>query len=420
MVQEMPFSRSAIAALITFGVMCFAGASYFAIVEEEPYRTGSNVFSTSAVGHRAMLELLQRQGVPVVVSQHNSAMKAGDDSLLVMAEPRDFKAPELARNTLVILPKRTSVADPDHRGWVRRADLADRDVVEHIARQFVPGAEVVRAANGRNWHQPSPEMIQRWNSGALTDQTLTDRLRSRAVPQVNDIQLIWSPRLDPILSARDGILVGAATIGGKTLFVVSDPDLLANAGIGRADHAALVLDLIDMMRPADGSVVIDEVIHGYRRTPNLWRTMFERPFIAVTALAFVALGILIWAASGRFGAAIATPSARSATESDLIENTVGLLHRSGHEREIAGAYPDIVLRQLSRQLHAPRNMNEQDRAAWIDRVGAARQTGASYRALAGDIRTILAVSTGGDTQLLRSAQRLFDWQREMIDGPQRD
>lgn len=418
--QETRFSPSAIAALIAFGVLSFLGASYFALIHEQPPRAGSNVFSVSAVGHKAFVELMKRRGVPVIISRNNSVAKAGDRSLLILAEPHRVPDPlELAGNTLVILPKRVSAPDPDHSGWVREAPLANADAVQRIAKQFVSDAAIVRGPAHEAWRIPTTQTIRRWNSGALPDVTLREHMLSREVPQLDSVQLIRSSTLEPILSTARGILVGAMILDGKALYVISDPDLMSNAGIGRGDNAALMLDLIGMMRPLHGSVVVDEVIHGFQRTPNLWRMMFELPFIAVTALGFVALGVLIWAASGRFGAAIAPPPSRTATESDLIENAVGLLHQAGHDREITGAYPAILLRDVAQQLHAPRNQSPNARIDWIDRIGGARRARARYRDLARDIETAAAGRGGSNASLLRSVQRLFDWKQELTHGPER-
>ena len=59
MAMEPVFSPRTVAVLIICGSLAFAGAAYFAIANDQPGTSGTNVYSTSAVGHRAFLELLQ-------------------------------------------------------------------------------------------------------------------------------------------------------------------------------------------------------------------------------------------------------------------------------------------------------------------------------------------------------------------------
>ncbi|MEX2618055.1 MAG: DUF4350 domain-containing protein [Alphaproteobacteria bacterium] len=417
MAKQPVFSPRTVAILITCGILAFAGAAYFAISDDQPGTSGANVFSTSAVGHRAFLEFLQRRGIPTVVSRNNSAAKAGGKALLILAEPNlQPGSYGLADRTLLILPKWAADADPAHPGWVRDVAFQPRKWVEHVIRQFDPNAVVIREPVKIGWNEASAASVRRFNGGRVDNDTLTNRIRGRAVPEIEGLQLIRSSVIEPIVSAWEGILVGAVTVQGRTLFVVSDPDLLSNAGIGRGDHAALMLDMIELMRPKDGTVVIDEVIHGFFQTPSLWRTLFRLPFLAATVTAIAALGILVWAASSRFGAALPAPRRGTATESDLIENAIDLLQQAGHEQEVARAYPGIVLRELAQQLHAPRHMNAAEQIRWIDRIGAARRMEPSFEAL---YREASAAPLSGGPRLLRAMQRLHHWKQEMIHGPRR-
>ena len=376
-----------------------------------------NVFSTSAIGHQAFLELLQRRGIPTIVSRSNSAEKAGRSALLVLAEPGLHPGSyALADRTLLVLPKWTADADPGHPGWVRDLEFRPVTEVERVIQQYVAGAAVIREPVDIGWNETSTASVRRFNAGLIESESLANRIRARAVPDIEGLQLIRSPAIEPIVSAWEGVLVGAATVRGKTLFVISDPDLLSNAGIGRGDHAALLLDLIELMRPADGTVIVDEVVHGFFRSPSLWRTLFERPFLAVTAIAMTALVILIWAASRRFGAALPAPHPHAATESDLIENAIDLLHQAGHEQEIALVYPAIVRRELLQHFHAPRNMTTAERIRWIDQIGAARRIDPPYETLNRELAAAVTANTSGGSRLLRAIQRLHHWKQEMIHG----
>lgn len=420
MAKEPVFSPRTVAILIACGILAFAGAAYFSVFDEQPGTSGTNVYSTSAIGHRAFLELLQRRGIPTVVSRNNSAEKAGRKALLILAEPGlQPGSYGLAERTLLVLPKWGADADPAHPGWVRDLAFQHIKAVEHVIRQFDPRVVVIREPVTIGWNETSAASVRRFNGGRVGDESLTNRIRSRAMPEIDGLQLIRSSVIEPIVSAREGILIGAVKAQGRTLFVVSDPDLLSNAGIGRGDHAALMLDMIDLMRPNDGAVIIDEVIHGFFQTPSLWRTLFQLPFLAATVTAFAALGILAWAASSRFGAALPAPQPASATESDLIENAIDLLQQAGHEQEVARAYPGIVLRELAHQFHAPRNLTAAERIRWVDRLGATRGIAPSFDELDREAAAAALENTSGGTRLLHALQRLHQWKRELLHGPGR-
>ena len=46
---------------------------------------GADSFSRSALGHRALVDLLRGEGVSVLVSRHSSASRASDTALLMLA-----------------------------------------------------------------------------------------------------------------------------------------------------------------------------------------------------------------------------------------------------------------------------------------------------------------------------------------------
>lgn len=411
------FDPRTVTALIVIAVLSFAGASYFALVDKPPQSAGANAYSVSAVGHLAFTRLLARRGIPVIVSRSNSTAKAGDRSLLIHAEPSlQSGQPSRADFTLLVLPKRAVIPDSYRSGWAYSAKPAGTEAIERILQQYIPDASVIRAPSKIHWKPPALQKLGRWNQGNTGNDLLWSRIRSRAAPHLETPQLIVSATIEPIVHASEGILVGALKRDGKTIFVISDPDILSNAGIGQGDNAALLVDLIELMRPAEGTVIFDEVVHGYFRKPNLWAVIFELPFIAVTTIAVASLALLLWAATGRFGAPASSPPRSTTTESDLIENSVGLLHQAGYAREIAGSYPEIVLHDLARQLHAPRSMAPGERATWIDQVGAARQMKTTYRALADEITSATGNKAAGDTATLRAVQKLYDWKQELIDG----
>ena len=80
---ERAFSRRAVTLLVVIGgVSLLAGfaAAIFGSGASDVTSAGSDSFSSSALGHRALLELLEDSGRRLVRSRGHSAQKAGPTS----------------------------------------------------------------------------------------------------------------------------------------------------------------------------------------------------------------------------------------------------------------------------------------------------------------------------------------------------
>lgn len=419
------FSSRTIALLIIVGVLAFAGAAYFMIFGSDGRTAAANSYSKSAIGHKAFLELLKRQDIPVIVSRSDSVNKTGDDSLLVIAEPlaseiADFGGIPKARRTLLVLPKWHGLPATDRPGWVEQVALISNDVVEKVLWTALPDGAVVRPSQAAAWNKVPLATLYVFQPGQLENDLLWSRMRSRAAPTINALQLIRSSRLTPIIASPNGILVGGFRSGNQWIFVLSDPDLLSNHGIGEGENAAILLGLLALFKPDSGHVVIDETMHGFHSDPNLWRKLFELPFIMPTILTMAAIIVLLWASASRFGAPLPAEGSSRKSEFGLIESAVDLLHQAGHGTEIAKRYPSVVLREVSQRLHAPRRLSEQARLTWIDRVGAARGVETTYSTLQAEVEAASSNRSTGGERTLRAVKRLHQWKQEMLDGPGRD
>ena len=85
------FSPRTLLAIIAIGTAAFVGMVYLEMfgTDDPDFEIGPSTYSSSALGHKALMETLRRLDVPVVVSRFRTAEKAGSGSLLVLAEPDD-------------------------------------------------------------------------------------------------------------------------------------------------------------------------------------------------------------------------------------------------------------------------------------------------------------------------------------------
>ncbi len=116
--------------------------SLFADDLDGPPAAGTDAYSRSALGHHGLVALLERVGIPVVISQARSAERA-QHGLLIVAEPAagspdaDRRLTALVRGAprvLVVLPKWWGAASAQHPGWLDEVALLPED---EVAADFV-------------------------------------------------------------------------------------------------------------------------------------------------------------------------------------------------------------------------------------------------------------------------------------------
>ena len=130
--------------LLAIGLLSFAGAAWFVIfADSDVGAPKANAFSYSAIGHRALVETLRSTGVPVLVSRDSSAAKAGDGSLLVVAEPRleswhenTIGAEPGATDILLVLPKWDGLKSQARPHWLSISGMIPRQYVESTCARY--------------------------------------------------------------------------------------------------------------------------------------------------------------------------------------------------------------------------------------------------------------------------------------------
>lgn len=322
-----------------------------------------NGYSASALGHQGLIRLLQQLGDPVV--QQRSRTLPVHCRLVVFAEPGESRGEReddlveewlrQAGSALLVLPKRRGTEDFQHAGWIADDELLALGDVRQRLQQFAgvagtrePG--VIRVPDVGGWRAA-------WD---LPEPTIA-----------GPVQLLQRDGVAPIVQCDQGVLVGAL----GDLFVLSDPDVIANHGLGQGRNAEFAVALL--RRLADGGgIAFDERRHGFALEPSIWRAIGEFPLVLVPVHLLLVLALVLWIANGRFGPVRAAAPAIAAGKSFLVDHIAGLLH-SATSPAIAGRrYVRQLLRRAARRLHMPPGgSDEQVRAFVLARVrhAAARQ-----------------------------------------------
>lgn len=404
--SEPIFSPRLLAGWIAAAVVLFALSIYLmGAGEQAPDAVGPSTFSRSAIGHAGFAEVLQQLGIPVIKSRYNSLEKLSLDSVLVIAEPRLSAQPEDATRTLLkaaaillVLPKWTGTPSEDRPGWLRQVSERSPGEAQRVLGLVAPRAAVSRESDGVQW---------------------TTNVLGLVPSLVSPVQLMRGDRLRPIIGGERGMLLGEMADGGRRVLVLSDPDVISNHGLAREGNAALAVAMVKRLRGNNGSIVFDETVHGYMaRVGNPLQLLFQFPFVVATAQAVLAVALLLWATLARFGAPQPAEPPLTAGRQTLLANMAKLIEFTGHHQVMIRRYIQESIRDVARQLHAPKALSPEAMVVWLQRVGAARGVGVDC----GDIvRRAAALGDGrGDlAPLVRLARDIHRWKQEIIDARSR-
>lgn len=399
------FSPRLLAAWIGAAILTFAASLYFGGGggEGRPDTIGPSAFSRSAIGYAGIAEILRRLDIPVTKSRYASPAKLGAGGVLVVAEPplRSAAAVETllkAPNVLLILPKWHGQASGRHKGWLADAELASPAEAALVLGLAVPESRVTRVAAAPGWS--------------------VDALRQ--TPSLDaPVQLVVSDRLRPIVGGADGMLLGELLDKQRRLWVLADPDVMENHGLGRDGNAAFSVALFEALlggRSAGSGVVFDETVHGFVTAPaSPLRLLFKFPFVIATALGALAVLLLLWATLRRFGAPETPPPPLDAGKRGLIENAASLLDFAGHRQVVVRRYVQATLREAAQRLHAPRGLADAALLDWLARVGEARGVGQDCGAI-----VAAAERSAAAPELTALARAIRQWKGEILDGPSGD
>jgi len=405
------FSHRTIIIMVICGVLLFVGSFTVALSNRSAGENNqANSYSPSALGHQAFIELLNTIGIPTRSSRYATLDKARTASLLVIAEPpnraltaSDVKKIMSAPNILLILPKRqgdqaNDNPDLQNPNWVSFQLLLTKAAVQKIARKFIKKSRIMRSQSKPVW---------RLTIGNIK-------------PTVKNPQFIKSDQLTPLISSNKGIFVGQYKTGSGTLWVASDPDVFTNFGLGQSDNAVFATKLIETIRQGDGPVIFDEILHGFEIKPNFWGSMFQMPFLIATITAIMSIALLLWAASGRFGAARPPKPVLAPGKTGLIENTVHLLSFGSFMPSLMLRYINLVTDDVKQDLNAPASMTPTATRQWIEQLEKTHNTTISMAEMTSEIHTLQHVKKATNAKKIMGFTRdIILWKQEIINGSKR-
>jgi hypothetical protein len=408
------YSRRAVlwlAALGTVSLLAFVALLVFGEELGAAPSPGADAYSRSALGHAGFVAFVRRLGHPVLVSRWRSDARAPKDALLVLAEPevheRERGRKEMLRAVLdregpvlAVLPKRVGTEDDSHPGWLSSVRPIELPLVQDVLDALTDG-EVAARVHRRGG--PSEE----WQGGEI-----------RVAPTLAAPQLLDpADGLEPLVAGPAGVLVARVERAAGPLFLLSDPDVLANHGLARGDNAVLLARVLAAAVPPGGTVVVDETLHGGSLPPSIARELFRWPLVLAVLQAAIAAFALLLAAVGRHGAPSPEEGGVPAGKRVLLENTADLLHSGGHHAHVLKHYLDGAVQHVLRATHAPPGLSRAEADEWIARARRSRGVERTLEDLRTEVGGVRGSRGTEAARAVATARRIHAWRREMIDGP---
>lgn len=387
--RPSPFTLRTVIIMIAASLL--AAAAFVVLLAYAPdlqsgHDGGAHPLSVSATGYRGVVELLDNVGTPTtMVRDDDGIIRSGllivtlspvtdTDALKKLVDLRKFKP------TLYILPKWAVMPLASHGGWVERLGVDTQSaqlLVSVLAPLQVESTKVPDAKLGEKpLPQPPVGAIRQWLTGTGMTPLLQDKGRT--------------------------IL---ARIGDSQMFILAEPDLIANHGLRSAHNARLAVDIIEGLRPNSAPVAFDLTLHGFGQTRNLLKTLLVPPFLALTLSILAAALLAGLHAFGRFGPARDEPRALPFGKAALIDNAAGLIRRAGRGCRMGEAYVVLTRDAAAAAIHAP-PLAEPELDALLDRAGPADRAG--FTQLAAEAREAKTPTTVAD-----AARALYHWRRSL-------
>ncbi len=376
--------------------------------------SGADSFSRSAIGHRGFRLLLEEMGIPVIASRYDSSQKAGYNGVLVVAEPdlttNRSQRIDIFKNMpidvftmLVILPKRRGYPDPRRPAWLGFVEPGAEENCDIILETMGIGGFLV---------QSDPSATLEWNEGEWDE-----------APEIDSPQLLVSDDLEPIIATENGTLLGYYYNEDETnpfsyvhIFVLSDPDLLANHGLGRGNNAAIAVKIVEYARNRPGLVVIDETLHGHATSVSSMGSFFRFPQIFVTLQILALTIVLLWMAGGRFGSPLKPVAARDRGHDFLIDNTADLLQYSGHAAFVLNRYFLTSVNRVCRRLHVDLPGSRPAARDRFINISLNRCPDFDFARMETEVTVLSKLKTTRPSEVLDPADAIYRWQQEMTNG----
>jgi hypothetical protein len=344
---------------------------------------GRDSHGTRVEGFRALYELLSELGVPVERElAPPQADKLGHQTLLLIGpiEPLLQTGPKYVEQLLtwveqggrLVAAPRPHMMDDDSRNRGDDPISMPRDLLEilelddWLTHQPVEDewedswdenageSPFERAWNKSKEAAPPPEVVEVHCEGLLA--RLANDVKNIALPAAGAATLIADDPPDGAITFRDDngseqLLAAVVKRGKGDVIVLSDPRLLNNHLLARADNSVLAAHLL---APRGEPVVFDEFYHGLSVRGNVLYLLTLPGVAAVTVALLAAIGVWAWRSAVFLGPPLADPEHSRRDVREYIDAMADFFARASDAPSfLASEVRDGVLRNVSQELKLP-------------------------------------------------------------------
>jgi hypothetical protein len=352
---------------------------------------GSHALSNGATGFSGIVKLAQETGRNPLIVRSDPDLQS-EDLTVISPEHGWTDLSEVlgrrgARATLLVLPKWDAAPDKQRPGWVRVSGL-------------LPAADPARTL-----YPATPFTIAR-------EKTHGEPLRTLAAGAPAELQFL-APSVLQTVGSKDiePLIVNArgATVLGKLkrsqLYVLADPDLLNNHGMGDERQARAALALLDFLNSTGATAIrFDVTTNGLGRSRSPLKLAFDAPFLAVTLTIFAAMLLAGWQALVRFGPVRRPERAIAFGKAALVDNSAALIRKAGREAHLGGRYVDVIRDRAVALFRLPPSLDSQTLESRLEALNPRRSFAATAQA---------AEQARNREELLGAAQSLNHWLEEV-------
>ncbi|HEV2801542.1 MAG TPA: DUF4350 domain-containing protein [Pyrinomonadaceae bacterium] len=185
--------------------------------------------------------------------------------------------------------------------------------------------------------QPTPQTLP---SGTNENSVPEGDPRTAATPSSDatvDVEVIDEPQSEtpqsdaPVVHFADerGALLVDFARGRGRIVLLSDPFIVANRGIGRADNLQLAANVVMGASSGGGLVVFDEFHQGRGTTQNEFAAYFAgTPVLAMFAQLCLLAAVVVWTRGRRFGRTLPAPRVDRRSKLEFVASMAELQQRA--------------------------------------------------------------------------------------------
>ena len=333
--RSQGFSPRTILALVAVGLVSFSGLAVLAAYAPELRAAGdpgAHAMSSSAVGFKGAVIMLQAEGVPTVVSR--ATPKKNSPDLLILtpeigAGERNLEPFALQSRKLIVLPKWMVAGQPLRPGFVQKVGVWENSAVATaLLNRYAKTTEILRRVGVS---RPVLRGDPSFGADVVLPLGEVDRLQTVAP----------GGEWDPMLSDEQGDMVLARSRTQEGVFLLADPDLLNNQGLARLDRARAGMAILNTLRAGQG-IAFDVTLNGLTRGRGIGRLVLEPPWLAATLCGVLAALLMGLHGLARFGPTLASGRAIALGKRALVDNSAGLVRMARREHELAPAYATLT------------------------------------------------------------------------------